>query len=244
MIKVSNLTKKYGNFLAVDNISFHITRGEIVGLLGPNGAGKSTTMNIITGYIPATSGTVKVSGIDVAEGSVEVRKHIGYLPESTPLYNEMDIINYLKFIAQIRGIEKSAVNGKIKEIIHTFGLEPMLDKTLGQLSKGYRQRVGLAQAWIHNPDILILDEHTSGLDPKQRVEIRDLIRKIGEQRTVILSTHNLAEVQATCDRVIIINQGRTVAEGKVKDLIARAFPEEKNLENINLEDCFIKITEG
>lgn len=244
MINVANLTKKYGNFTAVDNISFHITRGEIVGLLGPNGAGKSTTMNVITGYIPATSGTVKISGMDVNENPVEIRKRIGYLPESTPLYNEMDIIGYLRFIAEVRGIEKAKINLKIREIIKTFGLESMLEKSIGQLSKGFRQRVGLAQAWIHDPDILILDEHTSGLDPKQRVEIRELIRKIGEKRTVILSTHDLAEVQKTCDRVIIINRGRIVAEGKVSEVIAKAFPEEKNIEQINLEDCFIKITEA
>ncbi|MFH1761248.1 MAG: ABC transporter ATP-binding protein [bacterium] len=243
MIKVTNLTKRYGDFLALDGISFHISRGEIVGLLGPNGAGKTTTMNIITGYIPPTSGQAYIAGIDVSEDPVGVRRKIGYLPESTPLYNEMSIISYLRFVAEVRKINKSEINGKISEIIHTFGLENMLGKTIGQLSKGFRQRVGLAQAWIHEPDILILDEHTSGLDPKQQVEIRDLIRKIGEKRTVILSTHNLHEVQTTCDKLIIINQGRLIAQGKVEEIIAKSYPDEKNLENINLEDCFIKITE-
>ncbi len=244
MIKVTNLTKRFGVFHALDGVSFHISRGEIVGLLGPNGAGKTTTMNIITGYIPATSGEVRITGVDVNENPLEVRKKIGYLPECTPLYSEMTIVSYLRFIAEIRGIEKAAVNRRITEIIKTFALESMLEKSMGQLSKGYRQRVGLAQAWIHEPDILILDEHTSGLDPKQQVEIRDLIKKIGKHRTVILSTHNLAEVQATCDRVIIINKGRIVADGKVTDVIQKAFPDKNNLENINLEDCFIKITEG
>lgn len=220
MIEVENLTKSFGPTQALRGVSFSVQRGEIVGFLGPNGAGKSTTMKILTCFIPADSGRATVAGYDVFEDSLEVRKRVGYLPENTPLYYEMSVIDFLLFIAGIRGIPKSRVAERVRDVVARTGLEGAVGKTIGELSKGYRQRVGLAQALIHEPDILILDEPTSGLDPNQIKEIRELIREIGKEKTVILSTHILPEVTATCDRAIIIHNGRVVASGTPEELMA------------------------
>lgn len=221
-VKVSNLSKYYGNYLAVDNISFEVNKGEILGFLGPNGAGKSTTMKIITTYYPPTSGTVEVEGMDVEENSLGVRQKIGYLPESNPLYNDMNVVDYLDYVASLDGVASSNIKSRREEMVKVCGLEEMRNKTISHLSKGYRQRVGLAQAMINNPDVLILDEPTSGLDPNQIIEIRNLIKKLGKQKTVILSTHILSEVQATCDRVVIINKGKIVADGTTEELQAKS----------------------
>ena len=211
MIEVKNLTKRYGLTVAVDNVSFDANAGEVLGFLGPNGAGKTTTMRILTCYLSADEGTAKVAGYDVFEESIEVRKRIGYLPESAPLYMDMGVIDYLKFIAQIRHIPKSQRQERIKAVIDTCGLEKVIQKDVGELSRGYRQRLGLAQSLIHDPPILILDEPTSGLDPSQIIEIRNLIKAIGKEKTIIFSTHILPEVSATCSRILIINDGQIVA---------------------------------
>lgn len=212
-ITIRNLTKLYGTQKAVDNISFGVQTGEILGFLGPNGAGKTTTMKMITHYIAPTSGTVEIGGQAVEAGGTDLKRHIGYLPELNPLYLEMPVIDYLGFCAALQGLPKASIPGRIAEMVRTCGLEAEKHKRIGELSKGYRQRVGLAQAMIHDPEILILDEPTTGLDPNQIVEIRALIRALGQKKTVILSTHILPEVEATCDRILIIDQGRIVADG-------------------------------
>jgi ABC-2 type transport system ATP-binding protein len=212
-IAVRNLTKSYGNEKAVDNISFDVKTGEILGFLGPNGAGKTTTMKIVTCYLPPNAGTVEVEGYSIADHSLEVRSKIGYLPELNPLYLDMNVLEYLEYSAQLFGIKNSLLRERMREMIEVCGLGNVRHKDIGELSKGYRQRVGLAQAMIHDPQVLILDEPTSGLDPNQIVEIRNLIKKLGRAKTVVLSTHILSEVQATCDRVIIINKGHIVADG-------------------------------
>jgi ABC-2 type transport system ATP-binding protein len=221
-IKVSNLTKYYGTNLAVDNISFEVNPGEILGFLGPNGAGKTTTMKVITTYLPPTTGKVEVDGLDVETQSLDVRRKIGYLPEQNPLYMDMFVTEYLDYVAALDGVPKDQIEKKREEMINVCGLEDMRNKVIGELSKGYRQRVGLAQAMISNPEIIILDEPTSGLDPNQIIEIRNLIKKLGKQKTVILSTHILSEVQATCNRVIIINKGKIVADGPIEVLAAQS----------------------
>lgn len=221
-IKVNNLTKYYGEYLAVDNISFEAKKGEILGFLGPNGAGKSTTMKIITTYLPPTSGTVVVDGFDVEDKSLEVRQKLGYLPELNPLYYDMTPVEYLDFVAKLDGVPSNEIKKKREEMIKVCGLESMRTKDIGTLSKGFKQRVGLAQAMINNPDVLILDEPTSGLDPNQIIEIRNLIKKLGKEKTVILSTHILSEVTATCNRVIIINKGKIVADGTPEELQAKS----------------------
>jgi ABC-2 type transport system ATP-binding protein len=221
MIEVENITKSYGPTHALRGVSCRIDKGEIVGFLGPNGAGKSTTMKILTCFIPADSGRATVDGLDVFSESLEVRRKIGYLPESTPLYMDMPVVDFLKFVGGMRGIGRSRLRSRIGEVVKLTGLEGAVGKHIGELSKGYRQRVGLAQALIHEPDILILDEPTSGLDPNQIKEIRDLIKEIGKEKTVILSTHILPEVTATCDRAIIISDGRVVASGTPQELMAR-----------------------
>ena len=218
MIEIKNLTKKFGQNLILDNISFSVAKGEILGFLGPNGAGKSTTMRIITSFWTPTSGQALINGLDVAEKALQVRKIIGYLPETVPLYEDMKVFEYLKFIAEVRCLNKNEIKKRIKEVVLTCGLSKVLRQPIEELSKGYRQRVGLAQAIMHRPDILILDEPTTGLDPNQIVEIRDLIKTIGREKTVIFSTHILSEVSATCDRVIIINNGRIVGEGQPAEL--------------------------
>lgn len=217
-IKIENLTKSYGNFLAVKDISFEVKTGEIVGFLGPNGAGKTTTMKLITTYLTQNSGKIFVDGLDTETDSLAVRKKIGYLPEQNPLYSDMNVIDYLKYTAELQSVEKTKIDEAVKKMVRVCGLEDVKHKDIGELSKGYRQRVGLAQAMIHNPEVLLLDEPTSGLDPNQIIEIRKLIRDLGKQKTLILSTHILQEVQATCDRVIIINNGKIVADGTTDSL--------------------------
>ena len=227
MITVSNLTKRYGPTVAVNNISFEVQKGEILGFLGPNGAGKSTTMKILTCYMPPDEGKATLAGLDTFEDSLKIREKIGYLPENTPLYNDMGVVDYLKFVAEVRRIPYSRRKTRIKEVAQQCGLgREVLAKGIGQLSKGYRQRVGLAQALIHNPDILILDEPTVGLDPNQIIEIRSLIKEIGEEKTVILCSHILPEVQATCKRIIIIKDGKIVGTGTPEELAAQAQGEE------------------
>jgi ABC-2 type transport system ATP-binding protein len=221
-IKVTNLTKYYGENLAVDDITFEVNKGEILGFLGPNGAGKTTTMKIITTYLPPTSGSVSVDDMDVEENSLGVRRKIGYLPEQNPLYFDMNVEDYLDYVATLDGIPDEKIKSRREEMIDVCGLEEVKSKLIGELSKGYRQRVGLAQAMISNPDVLIMDEPTSGLDPNQIIEIRNLIKKLGKQKTVILSTHILSEVQATCNRVIIINKGKIVADGSPEELQSRS----------------------
>jgi ABC-2 type transport system ATP-binding protein len=222
MIEVKDLKKSFGPNTAVAGISFEVQKGEILGFLGPNGAGKTTTMRILTCYIPADSGIATLAGYDTFSDSIEIRKRIGYLPESAPLYLDMGVIDYLKFIATIRNIPSNKRTSKVKEMIKVCGLQKEAHKIIGQLSKGYRQRVGLAQTLIHNPDILILDEPTTGLDPIQIIEIRDLIKEIGKEKTVILCSHILPEVQATCGRIIIINKGKLVASGTPQELAESA----------------------
>lgn len=219
MIEVKNLLKTYGSTRAVDDISFTINKGEVVGLLGPNGAGKTTTMRILTCYISPDSGMASVGGYSVIDQSLDVRRILGYLPEAAPLYQEMNVIDYLGFISDIHGLG-AAKKGRIEAMVETTGLSGVVHKDINELSKGYRQRVGLATAMIHDPEYLILDEPTTGLDPNQIVEIRNLIRKIGHDRNrcVILSTHILPEVEATCDRAIIINDGKIIAEGTPTEL--------------------------
>ena len=221
-IVVENLTKKFGAQKAVDDISFTVKTGEVLGFLGPNGAGKTTTMKAITCFMAPNKGDVKVGGISIAENPEQVKKHIGYLPENNPLYTDMPVIDYLKFVADIQGIPKEKIQDKILEMVNSCGLEGEKHKKIGELSKGYQQRVGLAQALIHDPDVLILDEPTTGLDPNQIVEIRELIKKLGREKTVILSSHILAEVEATCDRILIINNGKIVADGTSNDLRKKA----------------------
>jgi ABC-2 type transport system ATP-binding protein len=221
-IKIENLTKKYGYQKAVDNISFEVKTGEIVGFLGPNGAGKTTTMKIITNYLNCEEGEVLIGGKSVRTNADEIKKHIGYLPESNPLYNDMPVIDYLEFCAALQGLEKPYLQGRVREMVKVCGINSEKHKKIGELSKGFRQRVGLAQAMIHDPQILILDEPTSGLDPNQIVEIRKLIRELGKEKTVILSTHILSEVEATCDRILIINKGIIVADGTAETLRKQA----------------------
>jgi ABC-2 type transport system ATP-binding protein len=222
MIEVKNLTKRYGPTVAVDNVSFNAKAGEVLGFLGPNGAGKTTTMRVLTCYLSADEGSATVDGYDVFEHSVEVRKRIGYLPESAPLYSDMGVIDYLKFIAQVRDIPKSQRQQRTKGVIDICGLESVIHKDVGELSRGYRQRLGLAQSLIHDPPILILDEPTSGLDPSQIIEIRNLIKEVGKEKMIIFSTHILPEVSATCSRILIINDGRIVANGSPESLTDRA----------------------
>lgn len=220
-IQVKQVTKEYGAQKALDNVSFEVSTGEITGFLGPNGAGKSTMMKIITCFIPPTSGEVKVNGFDIREASLEVRKNVGYLPEHNPLYLDMYVKEYLEFIGNLHKIKN--VRSRVKEMIDITGLQVEQNKKIEELSKGYRQRVGLAQAMIHDPKVLILDEPTSGLDPNQLSEIRNLIRQIGMEKTVMLSTHIMQEVEAICDKVIIINKGKIVADapaGEIHKLVA------------------------
>lgn len=220
-IEVDKLTKHYGTVRAVDGISFQVNESEVVGFLGPNGAGKSTTMKILTGYIGPTSGRARVASVDVLEKPLQARRHIGYLPEQNPLYDDMTVMEYLGFIAAIREVPAAKRQARIREIALLCGLADVIGKLIGEMSKGYRQRVGLAQAMIHDPDILMMDEPTSGLDPNQIVEIRSLIKEIGQRKTVILSTHILPEVQATCGRAIIIHDGKIVADGSLDELQRR-----------------------
>jgi ABC-2 type transport system ATP-binding protein len=233
-IVIENLTKKYGNQAAVDNISLKVATGEILGFLGPNGAGKTTTMKIITSYVAADEGKVYIGGKLLADNYYELKRHIGYLSENNPLYHDMPVIDFLNFCARIQDIEKRRIPGRVAEMIRLTGLKREQYKKIGELSKGYQQRVGLAQAIIHDPEILLLDEPTSGLDPNQIVEIRKLIRELGSEKTVILSTHILPEVEATCDRIFIINKGRIVADGTAESLRNQA--RDSDILKVKIED--------
>jgi ABC-2 type transport system ATP-binding protein len=221
LIEVQHLTKRYGRFTAVDDISFRVERGEILGFLGPNGAGKTTTMRILTGYMPATDGKALVAGFDVFDQPVEAKRRTGYLPETPPLYPDMSVGEYLTFVAKIKGVPSGERKQRIKQVMERTWITDMAGRLCSKLSKGYRQRVGLAQALIHNPDVLILDEPTAGLDPKQIIETRQLIKELAGDHTVILSTHILPEVSQTCERVVIINKGRVVAIDTPDNLTAR-----------------------
>jgi ABC-2 type transport system ATP-binding protein len=222
MIKVTELTKKYARNVAVDHISFEVQKGEIVGFLGPNGAGKTTTMRMLTCFLPPSAGSATVAGFDVLEQPLEVKKRIGYLPETPPLYPEMDTTEYLTFVGKLKGLTGGELRQRIDYVCERCAIADVRHKLLGKLSKGYRQRVGLAQAIIHNPDVLILDEPTAGLDPKQINETRDLIKSLAGDHTIILSTHILPEVEQTCQKVIIINRGKLVATDSVQNLQSRA----------------------
>lgn len=222
MIEVQNIVKRYGPTVAVNHVSFQVGKGEILGFLGPNGAGKSTTLKILTCYLVADSGRVSINGFDVLDNSLEVRKQIGYLPESTPLYLDMRVIDYLKFMGKARQVPSSRLRESIDRVVDLVQIERMLKKNVGHLSKGYRQRLGLAQALIHDPPILILDEPTSGLDPHQIIEIRELLRKLGKSKVVVLSSHILQEISAICTRIIIIKDGKVVADGTPRELQASA----------------------
>ncbi len=219
MIKVENLTKRYAGVTALNGVSFEVNRGEIVGFLGQNGAGKSTTMRILTGFIPATSGSVAVAGFDVFEDSLEVRRHIGYMPENNPLYVDMRVTEYLKFRARIKGVARSEIRDRLEEVLKQCGLADVRHRIIGQLSKGYRQRVGLADALLAEPDLLILDEPTIGLDPVQIRQVRQLIRDLGKRHTILLSSHILSEVEMTCNRIIMIHHGRIVASDSPENLV-------------------------
>ncbi len=233
-IIVENLTKKFGTQRAVDNVSFKVKTGEVLGFLGPNGAGKTTTMRAITTFLTPNEGTIKFGNLSIYDHPDEIKKHIGYLPENNPLYQDMPVIDYLRFCARLQGIKKSKIKSKILKMVDLCGLEGEKHKKIGELSKGYQQRVGLAQALIHDPEVLIFDEPTAGLDPNQIVEIRKLIKKIGKEKTVILSSHILAEVEATCDRIMIINKGKIVADGTSDEL--RKHTQGKEILKITIED--------
>lgn len=234
-ITIENLSKKYGPQKAVDGLSFEVKTGEILGFLGPNGAGKSTTMKMITGYIGIGEGSVIIGDKSIAEHGDEVKKHIGYLPENNPLYLEMAVIDYLEFCAALQGVSREKIDERVRKMIKVCGLNAEKHKKIGELSKGYRQRVGLAQAMIHDPEVLVLDEPTTGLDPNQIVEIRNLIRELGKAKTVILSTHILPEVEATCDRILIINKGKIVADGTAENLRRQA--EGQEILKVRIEDA-------
>jgi ABC-2 type transport system ATP-binding protein len=238
-IKIEKLTKKYGYTKAVDNISFEVKTGEILGFLGPNGAGKTTTMKMITNYLNCDEGDIFIGGKSVRDHADEIKKHIGYLPESNPLYQDMPVIDYLEFCASLQGVAQEKIGERVREMVRMCGLNAEKHKKIGELSKGYRQRVGLAQAMIHDPAILILDEPTTGLDPNQIVEIRKLIRELGREKTVILSTHILPEVEATCDRIMIINNGKIVADGTAESLRNKAQGQETL--TVKIEDGDINV---
>ena len=221
MIEVQHLSKRYGPFTAVDDVSFSVGAGEILGFLGPNGAGKTTTMRIITGYMPASEGTVTVAGHDVFSDAIEAKKRTGYLPETPPLYPDMSVRDYVSFVARIKGVPSREVRSRVDDVMKKTHIADMASRHCGKLSKGYKQRVGLAQALIHNPDVLVLDEPTAGLDPKQIIEARQLITELGGNHTVVLSTHILPEVSQTCNRVVIIARGKVVAVDTPDNLTAR-----------------------
>jgi len=218
MIEIAQLTKRYGNIMAIKHLNFTVNKGEIVGFLGPNGAGKTTTMKIVTGFMAPTSGSVKVAGFDVYEHPLEVKKRIGYLPETPPVYVDMFVRDYLVYVAKLKGMKSATIDAGVKRAIEKTNLGSVQKRLIGNLSKGFRQRVGIAQALVHNPEVLILDEPTVGLDPKQVIEIRNLIKELAGDHTVVLSTHILPEVTATCQRIIIINQGEIVAEDTLEGL--------------------------
>lgn len=221
MIEVKDLTKSYGNKIAIDHISFEVGSGEIVGFLGPNGAGKSTTMRILTGFLSASSGRARIGGSDVFTDSMAARRKIGYMPETVPLYTDMRVKEYLHFRARLKGLEGDEVGTRVGEVMHLCGLHHVRRKLIGNLSKGYKQRLGLADALVHNPELLILDEPTNGLDPNQIRQVRELIKELGKSHTILLSTHILSEVEITCERVIIIDEGKIKATGTPHDLVTQ-----------------------
>jgi ABC-2 type transport system ATP-binding protein len=221
MIEVENLSKRYGPTVAVSGVSFNVQKGEVLGFLGPNGAGKTTTMRVITGFFPPTSGKVRVAGYDVVDEPLQAKRRTGYLPETPPVYPDMTVAEYLTFVARIKGVTRSELKTQLNDIVEKCAVGNVRNRQIGKLSKGYRQRVGLAQALIHNPDVLVLDEPTSGLDPKQIIETRELITGLAGQHTVILSTHILPEVSKTCQRVVVINAGQIVAVGTPNELMRR-----------------------
>lgn len=238
MIEVKNLTKRYQDRVAVDNLSFSVGEGEILGFLGPNGAGKSTTMKILTGFLPPSEGTAKIGGFDVFEDPMEVKRRVGYLPEAPPLYPEMTVKGYLTFVASIKGVPRKQLAGELERVTSLTDIQPEMGRIIQRLSKGYRQRVGIAQALLGSPRVLILDEPTEGLDPNQRADVRGLIRSLAGKHTVILSTHVLPEVTMTCEKVLIINQGKIVAFDQIKNL---ANVHGQN-DDASLEEIFIKLT--
>ncbi len=244
MIEVAHLSKRYGDLVAVHDVSFTAVPGQILGFLGPNGAGKTTTMRIITGFMPATSGTVRVEGFDVFEQSAEVRRRIGYLPENPPLYNDMAVVPYLRFAARLKGVKNADLASAVDRVLETCGLTQVARRLLSHLSKGYRQRVGLAQALIHDPPVLVLDEPTIGLDPRQIIEIRSLIKSLGKNRTVVLSTHILPEVQQVCEKVVIINDGRVVVEDLLANLTRDRSLEQVFIQSISAEARAAMAAEG
>src|SRR5215813_4269755 len=238
MIEVNGLTKRYRDRVAVDDLTFSVPEGEILGFLGPNGAGKSTTMRVLAGYLPASSGTVKVAGHDVFEEPYEVKRRIGYLPETPPVYPEMSVRGYLRFVASLKGVTRGQMASELDRVAHATGTTEVLERLIQNLSKGFRQRVGLAQALLGSPPVLILDEPTEGLDPSQRAEVRQLIKGLAGQHTIILSTHILPEVTMTCKRVLILNQGKMVAFDEIQNL-AHALGQG---DQTSLEDIFLKLT--
>ena len=241
MIEVKNVTKKYGNVIAVDNISFSIKKGEIVGLLGPNGAGKSTTMNIITGFIEQTEGEIKVGGYDILKNPKQAKKQIGYMPEGVPLYNDLTVKEFINYIADLKQVTKKEKKDKVKKVIEQTDLQDVQNKLIKNLSRGYKQRVSLSGALVGDPEILILDEPTVGLDPKQITEIRNLIKKLGKAHTIILSSHILSEISQICNKVIIINSGKIIAEDTPKNLEEKV--KKQNQLSVTVEDKENKIEE-
>jgi ABC-2 type transport system ATP-binding protein len=241
MIHVENLTKYYDGFCAVDQITFDMHKGEILGLLGPNGAGKTTTLRMVTGFLRPTSGSIRVKDYTIEQHSLEIRKLLGYLPEAAPLYHDMLVYDYLHYVAKIREFAKGKIHPRIRELGELCGLNEVMHKPIGELSRGYKQRVGLAHAMMSDPEILVLDEPTSGLDPNQIIEIREIIKQIGKEKTIILSTHILSEAEATCDRIVIINRGKIVADDSTESLKRKARGE--SLINISLQNATFQLVE-
>ena len=242
MIYVENLTKYYDGLCAVDQITFDMHKGEILGLLGPNGAGKTTTLRMITGFLRPTSGSIRVKDYTIDQHSLEIRKLLGYLPEAAPLYHDMLVYDYLHYVAKIREFAKGQIHPRIRELGELCGLNEVMHKPIGELSRGYKQRVGLAHAMMSDPEILVLDEPTSGLDPNQIIEIREIIKQIGKEKTIILSTHILSEAEATCDRIVIINRGKIVADDSTESLKRKARGE--SLINISLQNATFHLVES
>jgi ABC-2 type transport system ATP-binding protein len=238
MIEVQNLTKRYRDRSAIEGLTFSVNEGEILGFLGPNGAGKSTTMKILTGFLPPSEGTAKVAGFDVFEQPLEVKRRIGYLPETPPLYPEMTVRGYLKFVAELKKVPGHGMKAEVERVANLTGLSDIMDRVIQNLSKGYKQRVGIAQALLGSPPVLILDEPTEGLDPSQRADVRSLIKQLASKHTVILSTHILPEVTMTCEKVLIIHQGKMVAYDEIQKLASV----HGQAENVSLEEIFIKLT--
>jgi len=242
MIHVENLTKYYDRLCAVDQINFDIQKGEILGLLGPNGAGKTTTLRMLTGYLQPSSGSINIKGLSIDKHVLEIKKLLGYLPESAPLYHDMLVFDYLKYVAAIREIDSGQKLPRIRQLADLCGINEVMSQPIGELSKGYKQRVGLAHAMMNDPEVLIFDEPTSGLDPNQIVEIRKIIKEIGKEKTIIFSTHILSEAEATCDRIIIINQGQIVADGSTENL--KQSLSSKNIMHLCLQNADFKIVEA